>query len=226
MIGTSTIANTKEARVLRKLNRQATDAKAKLAAFGVHVSEEYLAGIAEALGLEEVQYALRTRLEPHQLAILTARRLLAVTLVPPRFNRPPEPPPDTDAFEAARLTTNARPVLAAPASCRIETVEWTELQEIGEPRLKPVAGADLVTVELAGPFRKISLAVDLGTTTARQWQELLRQLGDFVADAKKARASAGSPLVAELERLAGLKESGALTEREFKAAKRELLAGK
>jgi len=60
---------------------------------------------------------------------------------------------------------------------------------------------------------------------ARADQQAQQQAGQEAPAAAAPAAAAGDDLVAQLEKLAGLKASGVLSEEEFAAAKAKLIAG-
>ena len=60
---------------------------------------------------------------------------------------------------------------------------------------------------------------------ARAEQQAAQQAAPAAAAPEAAAAPAGDDLVAQLEKLAGLKASGVLSEEEFAAAKAKLIAG-
>lgn len=204
------------------MGRPAQQVDTELKSVGVHVPGEYLGAIAEKLAPgESVEYGLRVQADPLAFAVLTDRRLLSCTCRRATYSMPVFPEADLDPVAAGQALRTA-PVEICPASCSIGGVELADIKEVGWSRARPFsATSDTTSLEVFAPYR-FAITMDTTATTARQRQDLLAQIR-VQAERAKVRPRDGSPLVAELERLAQLKERGAITAREFNAAKRKLL---
>ncbi len=107
------------------------------------------------------------------------------------------------------------------AAAQIDSLEWANAAEVGWGSV--TYHPELTAIEVKGRLgHSLRLVIDRMTTTPKQRQELMDRIRNHVGHAHMRLDEEGS-LLSQLERLAALRESGALTEEEFELAKQKVL---